>query len=102
MLSLPFRMMLRTSSAKAGGPWLAIRAGSIVTATRLSGLDSSPMNHLFSQYAGHATPLAVSTSARWYTGPDITACPPPFRYGWVYVASSSTYVGMPLPSDRNG
>jgi hypothetical protein len=73
----------RIVSANAGGAWWGTPAGSTVTATRFAELDSSPMNHLLFQYAGHATPLAVSTSDRWYVGPDMIAWPPPRRYGCV-------------------
>jgi hypothetical protein len=53
------------SSANAGAPACATVSGLTVIATRLLLEHSSPMNHLLSQYAGHATPLPVSTLERW-------------------------------------
>jgi hypothetical protein len=58
-------MIARSDSPNSGGACCGTPAGSTVTATRLAEFDWSPMNHLSSQYAGHATPLAVSTRSRW-------------------------------------
>jgi hypothetical protein len=54
-------MTARSVSADTGGCAAATPAGSTVTAIRFCELVWSPMNHLSSQYLGHATPLAAST-----------------------------------------
>ncbi|MGO1287561.1 MAG: hypothetical protein ACTMIC_03460 [Cellulosimicrobium funkei] len=58
-------------------------SGSTVTATRLFEFDWSPMNHLPSQYDGHATSDSGSTCDWRYVGPDMTAWPPPRSHGMV-------------------
>ena len=61
----PNGMIARSDSANSGGAAVATPLGSTVTATRFAGPVWSPMNHLLSQYAGHATPLFTSTFSRW-------------------------------------
>src|SRR5689334_5269739 len=83
LLPLPDGIIGRRVSANAGGSCCATPFGSTVTAIRLAGLHSSPMNHLSFQYAGQATPLLVFTSSRWYVGPFMIAWQPPLTYGSV-------------------